>query len=103
MCDGGIVDAPVWGASMKGAVTAQNFRALCELYGHVCLCCGNCFRRGLTADHVIPASRGGKNVLSNIQPLCRTCNARKGSKALDYRVWCNPHYARRAQYVGEAG
>ena len=31
----------------------------------------------LQADHVVPLQRGGKNVRSNMQTLCRACNAAK--------------------------
>jgi 5-methylcytosine-specific restriction endonuclease McrA len=40
----------------------------------------------LTHDHVIPLSRGGSNFISNIQPLCMTCNRSKGTKPIDYRL-----------------
>lgn len=41
--------------------------------------CRHCSRRDrLTVDHVIPESRGGETVLSNLQTLCRPCNSRKG-------------------------
>lgn len=31
----------------------------------------------LQADHIVPHGRGGKNVRSNYQTLCRSCNAAK--------------------------
>lgn len=31
----------------------------------------------MTKDHIIPRSRGGKNVLQNFQPMCYICNHKK--------------------------
>jgi 5-methylcytosine-specific restriction endonuclease McrA len=31
----------------------------------------------LTADHIVPVSRGGSNKITNIQPLCSACNNKK--------------------------
>jgi 5-methylcytosine-specific restriction enzyme A len=31
----------------------------------------------LSADHIVPKARGGRNVLSNVQVLCRSCNSAK--------------------------
>lgn len=31
----------------------------------------------LTGDHIVPLSRGGRNVLSNVAVLCRRCNSAK--------------------------
>jgi len=56
-------------------------------YGNRCLCCGGREADGvaLTADHIVPLSRGGEDERSNLQPLCRPCNSAKGRQRWDYR------------------
>lgn len=69
----------------SGSFTAEEFGELCERYGNKCLSCGS---TGvvLEADHVVPLTRGGSDDISNIQPLCGSCNRRKFVSVVDYRV-----------------
>jgi 5-methylcytosine-specific restriction endonuclease McrA len=70
-----------------GSYTPQQWRNLKMQYGYTCLCCG---RREpeikLTADHVIPITMDGTSDISNIQPLCSSCNSKKYNKIIDYRI-----------------
>jgi len=66
-----------------GTFTEAQFQALCDYYGNVCLCCGQSGE--LTRDHVVPIVMGGSNYISNLQPLCKSCNSSKGTKDTDCR------------------
>ncbi|NUR00416.1 MAG: HNH endonuclease [Streptomyces sp.] len=57
-----------WNLNSKAARAANPF----------CVKCGSVF--DLTADHIIPRSRGGTDHMSNIQVLCRSCNSRKHNR-----------------------
>ncbi len=39
-------------------------------------------RQFLTRDHIVPLSRGGRNVWDNVVTSCSTCNNRKGGRLL---------------------
>ena len=36
-------------------------------------------------DHIVPIATGGIHDIINIQGLCRSCNAKKHTKVIDYR------------------
>jgi len=55
--------------SKKNVMIRDNF---------TCQYCGR--TDGLTIDHVIPSSRGGKNTFENCVSACKECNSKKGSK-----------------------
>jgi len=47
---------------------------------HLCMYCGKQFEEsGLTRDHVLPISRGGRDRWRNVVTACRACNTRKGN------------------------
>lgn len=68
----------------QGKITEREWLGLLKKYCYKCLCCGRSDVK-LTADHVIPLARGGNHSISNIQPLCRSCNSSKALKSTDYR------------------
>lgn len=48
---------------------------------HLCLYCGHEIRRQhLTRDHVVPLSRGGRDIWENVVAACFHCNSRKGGR-----------------------
>jgi hypothetical protein len=67
-----------------GHFTEQEWQALLVKYGHKCLRCGRTNVK-LERDHVIPLGPPHSDEIGNIQPLCRSCNAWKGRKVIDYR------------------
>ncbi|GAB2522101.1 HNH endonuclease [Lysobacter humi (ex Lee et al. 2017)] len=48
---------------------------------HLCLYCGHPFSRTLlTRDHVMPLSKGGRDVWENVVSACFPCNSRKRNR-----------------------
>jgi hypothetical protein len=45
----------------------------------LCVYCGNI---ATSVDHIIPRSKGGENIESNIVPCCQTCNSEKHDRLL---------------------
>jgi 5-methylcytosine-specific restriction endonuclease McrA len=69
-----------------GLLSTGQWKQLKAHYAFTCLCCGKQEPDiKLSADHVIPLAKGGSNDISNIQPLCTVCNARKHTAIIDYR------------------
>jgi hypothetical protein len=66
-----------------GRHTYEEWLDLCAKFD---LSCAFCFRKKpeieLTADHILPLSKGGTDDIKNIQPLCQSCNSKKGDKLI---------------------
>lgn len=67
-----------------GKHSYSEFENLCSNFNGLCV---RCFKKSkLTADHIVPLSRGGSDSIENIQPLCQSCNSYKSNKFVrDYR------------------
>lgn len=71
---------------IPGSHTPEEWEALCKSFDYRCVCCG---RSGdLTRDHVVPISNpSSSDFISNIQPLCNSCNCSKRDRhTVDYRA-----------------
>jgi 5-methylcytosine-specific restriction endonuclease McrA len=79
--------------SSGGFLLSDAWRALriqaIEKYGFICLCCGkeNSRQHPINIDHIKPRKFYPELALNieNLQPLCGTCNKRKGNKTISYR------------------
>ena len=72
----------------RGNFTVEEFKELCESYGNKCLACGDT-EAVLEADPIVPLTKGGSDNISNIQPLCGSCNRKKFVNIIDYRLNTN--------------
>lgn len=71
-----------------GSHSWDEWVSVVAMAGNKCLKCGIIGTpESLSIDHVIPVIKGGSNFITNIQPLCFSCNSSKGAKFIDYRPW----------------
>lgn len=60
---------------LLGHHTESEWLALLATFDGACATCG--VRDRITRDHIIPLSKGGSDLIENIQPLCVSCNCKK--------------------------
>ncbi len=74
-------------SAYAGHFSRSQWLGIKKAFGFICLRCRKpeTLLLKLEPDHVVPVARGGSHHPSNIQPLCRSCNAWKGAKTIDYR------------------
>lgn len=58
---------------------AYSRTAILVRWGYLCAYCGDLAEH---LDHVVPLSKGGDDIESNIVPACAPCNLSKGAKTL---------------------
>lgn len=69
----------------RGDATITQIAARIEMWGD---CCWICRAPYQAVDHVIPLIKGGTNWVSNLRPICKSCNSRKGGKhPKDLGLW----------------
>lgn len=68
----------------EGCYTPEQIQVLFLACGYKCLVCRT--TEQIQIDHIVPIKRGGTNWITNLQPLCRTCNRNKFTKTVDYRT-----------------
>lgn len=73
-----------------GSHTFGEWELLKKQYNYTCPSCGLTETKiRLTEDHIIPLSKGGSDLIENIQPLCQSCNSKKHTKIIKYeRKFC---------------
>ncbi len=65
-----------------GTHTLKEWEEVKETYLNRCASCKK--EKPLTEDHIVPLSKGGSNLIENIQPLCLNCNSRKGTRLISF-------------------
>lgn len=65
-----------------------------QQFDHCCAYCGAQEHRSaeLEIEHVVPISKGGPHLLSNIVPACTACNASKRSQDLETWIMQQPFF-----------
>lgn len=63
---------------LDGHHTPEEWRALVSKCGNRCQHCKR--KTAVERDHIIPLSKGGNDLISNIQPLCQACNRTKWNR-----------------------
>jgi 5-methylcytosine-specific restriction endonuclease McrA len=65
-----------------GSHNLEEWQRLCARFGKRCVGCG--LKAKLEVDHIVPLVKGGTDSIDNLQPLCRSCNARKSVQTINY-------------------
>lgn len=74
-------------------ITKEEWFEVMNKYEWKCLYCGcDLTKYNRSMDHIIPISKGGRNIKENIAPACKHCNSSKKDKYL--HEWLHPLHLR---------
>jgi ATP adenylyltransferase len=77
---------PFGDSNLDAVPGSIRFRVLEKAKKRCELCGASSNTTQIDVDHIVPRSKGGSNDISNLQALCRTCNAQKSNRSdIDYR------------------
>lgn len=86
-----------------GQVPPLNNRELFHRDRQICAYCGGMFSASrLTRDHIVPFSRGGRDIWMNVVTACRACNERKSDRTPEkagMELIYLPYVPNRAEYL----
>lgn len=74
-CNGTVVDKTHMTEEFEKAVLEK-----LEEQDYRCIYCGLDIKEGFSLDHMTPLSRGGENIVENIDLTCIECNTRKSTR-----------------------
>ena len=76
--------SPEYAVRKLGSQPRLSRRLLFARDRHLCAYCGGVYAYAdLSMDHILPASRGGRDTWSNLVTACRHCNQRKADRTPD--------------------
>lgn len=73
----------------SGRLRLMDWDFVLGLVGEFCACSTDheiTKNNRITLDHIKPLVMGGTNCVHNIQPLCLSCNMKKGTSEIDFRT-----------------
>ena len=73
-----------------GTLTTEQWYAICQAFNFECAYCGA--KHNITMDHVVPISKGGLTILTNVIPACGSCNSSKQNKDIIEWYTAQPFY-----------
>ena len=87
-----------------GCFSVEDWLMLKKICNYSCMMCGKKESEiKLTIDHIIPLIWGGNNYITDVQPLCRSCNSKKGSKLSNFGIRRIYFYKEKLKYMKGGG